>query len=262
MKNIIYIYSIFFFILFINESYAQEIRHVNTSNTFITLSDKGNFSIESSINLKSEIQFEANYLISDKIAIYGSYNFINWRNRRHQFLKGLFGGPNYDYVENKNSGYRFGVGFINLVELDGYKTEFLIDYETQNQELVEYYPTRPSEKDFIFQKYSKYNFQINLLQVNTNLVYGISVKTSYYKTKVLDNFLSDDNYMTDINLIDDDLLLFNVTGNFEYRLIKGKPFFITAQFGYAGAFDDFESNVNREGFWGFISKIGLKYKFL
>lgn len=242
---------------------SQEVRHVITPNIIIGNTTKNSFNIESTINTKAEPYFSTSFAVTNKIAFFGSYNFIKWRNRRYTLLKGLFGGPGFDYVENNNSGFSLGIAFLNIFKQDeSANAELLIGFENQNLKLAEYYPKYNYEIDFIKQNYSNFYFQINFLKHFNNrkssIIYGF--KTSYFKVNSLENSLYNDNVLTKVFLEKDNLFLAAAFTSFEFRLKAQKPYYFRLQTGISIALDDFKNNVNREGFWGLNANVSFIYR--
>lgn len=183
MKKNVFLIFILFYVFSIKKTHTREVRNVIPSKLFIGLKNKGDFSIEASINLKSKPQFYFNYLISNKIAVFNSYNLINWKNKRHT-IKVLFESQNYDFLENKNNGYTFGVGFLHPYSAKkSNQLEFLLGFENQHLNIVEYHPTKPENLDLIAQKYSKLFFQIN----SVCFLNRFTVKNSYFH---INNFIN------------------------------------------------------------------------
>ncbi|QTE22323.1 hypothetical protein [Polaribacter cellanae] len=256
---------ILFIILFSSKNIkAQEVRHVITPHIIIGSTLKNSFNIEATINTKSEPHFSTSFVLTDKIALFGSYNFIKWRNRRYSFLKGLFGGPGYDYVENNNVGFSVGFAFINLFNQHKSKnTELLIGVEKQSLKLAEYYPRQLDQIDFINEKYSKFFLQINFTkQLNNkklNIVY--SFKTSYFKVNNLENNLYYQGENSMINLEKDNLFLASFFTSIQFRLKEEKTYYFRIQTGFSAALDDFKNNTSREGFWGLHANVSFIYRF-
>ncbi len=253
-----------FFLIYATKSFSQEVRHAITSNWVVVNSKKQDFNFEVSTNLKVEPKIDVSYILSNKIALFGSYNWIYWRNRRHTFLKGLFGGPGYDFVENKNSGYSLGVGFLNTFSIGKFKnTNIILGFESQKLNLVEYSPTYPNKRDIINEKYYKIFLQFNISKSIDKFSFGYGLKISYFNITDLQNkiYYDDDTDLKTIQLQKNNLILFSFNVNTEYTLSKNRLLVLTFQYGVAGALDNFGENINREGFWGIMNKIGLKYTF-
>lgn len=254
MKILKYFY--FYLLLFIptKELKSQEIRNITTPNIVIGSSHKNNFNIEATVNLKTEPYFNISYLITNNVAVFGTYNFITWRNRRYSFAKSLFGEKGFDYVENNNNGYSFGAVFINLFKFSKFNsTEILIGFENQNLKIKEYSPTWAGKIDFINENYNTFFLQLNVIRKLNNERFRLSysLKTSYFKLISLENKRYYENKIKEITLDKDNLFLASFSSNLEYQLTKEKTYFIRFQAGVSAALEEFEYNVNREGFWGY-----------
>lgn len=253
-----------FFAFLANHAESQEIRHIITPNIVIGNSEKNSFSIEASINLKTEPYINVSYLITEKIAVFGSYNFINWRNKRILFEKGLYGNPAYDFIENNNLGYRFGIGILDVFKLEKYKnTEILFGFENQHLKIMEYYPKNKDDIDFINQNYNKYFMQINIIKLLKNEKFTIdySLKVSYFINKSLENQRYFENNPQKVEINKNGIFMLDLSSSLEYQFNTSKHFFLRFQTGVSAALEDFDEYVNREGFWGFQSNIGLIYRF-
>jgi len=254
---------VFFLIFLMNTVKSQEIRHVITPNIIIGNSEKNSFSIETAINFKTEPYINVCYLITEKIAVFGSYNFINWRNRRILFLKGLYGNSDYDFVENNNQGYQFGIGILDVFKLRKYKnTEILLGFENQHLKIMEYYPKNKDDIDFINQNYNKYFVQINIIKPwkNEKFTIDYSLKTSYFINKSLENQRYFENNLQKVEMNKNGIFMLDLSSSLEYQFNTSKHFFLRFQTGVSAALEDFDEYVNREGFWGFQSNISLIYR--
>lgn len=253
-------YLVFFLIFLINTVKSQEIRHVITPNIIIGNSEKNSFSVEAVINFKTEPYINVSYLITEKIAVFGSYNFISWKNRRILLLKSLFGNPGYDFVENNNQGYRFGIGILDVFKLRKFKnTEILLGFENQNLKIKEYEPDEIDDFVFINQDYNTIFLQLNVIKKMKNEKYrlGYSLKFSYFKLNSLENKNSNQDGFEMFTLSKNDLFISSFSAFTYYKIHKTKPYFIKFQFDASGALEDFEMNVNREGFWGYSVNLGF-----
>lgn len=175
----------------------------------------------------------------------------------------MFGGPSYDYVENKNHGYSFGFGLLNLFKLGSFNTtEILMGFESQQLKLREYYPKSIEEIDFINQNYNTYFLQLNIIKQlkNKKLKLGYGLKISYFKLKSLENQFYYENNLQTKNLDRSNLFLIAFSSNLEYKLMQQKQLFLRFQTSTFGALEDFEYDVNSEGFWGMRFNVGLLYK--
>lgn len=254
----------FYLIVFnpIKKMKSQEIRNIITPNIVIGSTDKNSLNIEATVNLKTEPYFNISYLITKNIAVFGSYNLITWRNRRYSFTKGLLGGgKGFDYVENNNNGYSFGAAFINLFEYKKFNSaEILIGFENQKLNIIEFSPTWADNIDFINENYNTFFLQLNIIKKlnNESFRLGYSLKTSYYKLNSLENKRYDENKIKKVTLVKDNLFLVSFSPNIEYQLKKEKPYFLKFQVGISAALEEFEENVNREGFWGY----NLSFSFI
>jgi len=231
---------------------GQEIRNVLLPNISIEHTKKKTISIESAITLKSELKLDAVYNITNNIAVFGSYNFINWQNERYSFLIPFLPILDHQNVYNNNAGFNIGVAYVTTPKNKG-NFEFLTGYEYQSLNLTEHSTVLLSEKTKILQNYYKLFAQFNYVKRYTRITHGSMVKLSYFKiTKLHNYFYASQEAYNDIP--ETRFPFVDLSYFLNYQVLKRYNLYTTFQTGLSLS-GHIESRV------GAIFKLGLKYKF-
>ncbi|CAL2076424.1 protein of unknown function [Tenacibaculum sp. 190524A02b] len=230
---------------------GQEIRNVLLPNISIENTKKKAISVESSIASGTELKFDITYNITNQVAIFGSYNFINWKNHSTPTFASIFFTSLAKKVTNNNYGYTLGIAYLTNLR-NNQNFEFLTGYEYQSLNQSEYSYILTTSENIINQNYYKLFLQFNYVKRYSRIHHGSILKFSYLKRTKLFNLEQSlkNNHSPSKNISH----FLDVNYFFNYKIVKHFNLFATFQIGtsLSPSFDD--------GF-SIYTKLGLKYKF-